>query len=489
MNQISARAERWHGHTYQRKVIAKGFRQKYLALFLDPGLGKTSIILQLFKMLRMYGKVRGVLIVAPIRVCHLVWPLEVKKWKNFRHLKVNVMHGPKKRLWGVDADIHIINPDGLPWLLAQLKGKRTDAFPFDMLVVDESTLFKSYDSTRFKNIKKLVPRMKRRYILTGTPIPNGYLQLFSQMQIVDEGFSLGTKIGHYRSEYFKQTGPREFNQWTLRDGQERRISRKIAPFVVRMSADDYLTLPPLTENRIWVDLPPKARKAYDTLQEEMFAVIKGKEVYPPTAASLSQKLHQIANGRLYENWDVEELGKVPPAKDRPQILLHTEKLDALEELLAELNGKPLFVGYWYYHDLQAMQSRFKNLRVLNSKTSTKEAAKIEYEWNAGKIPLLAAHPASVAHGLNFQKAGGHICWYSLIHDFEMYDQFIKRLYRQGATGPISNHFLMARNTIDEHIYQSTVVDKQGRLLGFFDLAKRYYEAQTKHTSAPSFAVG
>ena len=457
--------------------VIRGFEQKFLAYFLDPGLGKTSITLQLFKMLKMYGKTKGMLIVAPIRVCHLVWPLEIKKWSNFEDFTFNVMHGPDKNLWdNRDANIHIINPAGLPWLLEQLKGKRVTSWPFDMLVVDESTAFKNYSSARFKLIKKLIPKFARRYILTGTPIPNGYMQLFSQMQLVDEGRSLGTGIGYFRAEYFRQVGRPEYKVFELRDGEEKRINRKISPFVVRLSAEENLTLPPLIENKILIEMPKPAMKSYEALRKDMFVVIKGKEIYPPTAASVAQKLHQMSNGNLYEDWDVIEMGAVPPSSKRPYINLHKEKLHALEELLDELNGKPLFIAYWYHHDLLEIEKFFKAKKkkvvFLNSKTTDKEAIDIEKNWNAGKIPILIAQPASVAHGLNFQGAGGDVCWYSLIYDLEIFDQFVKRLWRQGAKATVRVHFLIMKGTIDEVIYQS-LQKKDGEQQDFFKLLSKH----------------
>lgn len=466
----------WEGHGYQREAVGRGFKQKFLAYFLDPGLGKTTIILSLLKMLLMYRKTKGVLIIAPIRVMHLVWPLEVQKWRNFDDLKVNVMHGDKKDLWSnLDADIHIINPAGLPWLVKQLKGKRVANWPFDMLVVDESTMFKTYSSQRFKLLRNyFVAKMKRRYILTGTPIPNGYIQLFSQFQIVDEGFSLGTGIGQYRDLYFRlkpYTDPKH-QQYELLPGHGEKINQKIARFVCRMSAEEYLTLPPITINTIHVEMPPKAKKIYGNLEKDEFVTIKGKDVYPPTAASLGQKLHQICNGNLYEDWDVLTQGQVPSSKNRPYHKLHTAKIDALKELIAELQGKPLFIGYWYHHDLQTLKDAFPDLVVLNSKTSDKEALRIENKWNAGKIQLLAAQPASVAHGLNFQKAGGDVCWYSLVYDFELYDQFIKRLWRQGAFKNVVVHFLMMLDTIDDAIFEKLMAKKVCQD-DFYDVMTRY----------------
>lgn len=467
--------DKWSGHNYQRYCVARGFEQKFLAFFLDPGLGKTTIILQLFKMLLLHDKSKGLLIIAPIRVCYLVWPLEVLKWSNFRHFKINIMHGYKKNLWDkAECNIHIINPDGLPWLLNQLKGKRKTSWPFDVLVVDESTAFKTYKSSRFKHLKKLVPKFGRRYILTGTPIPNGYMQLFSQIRIVDEGRSLGTKIGHFRKNHFKKVGKPEWNQWELLPNEDEVINRRISNFVVRMSADDYLDLPPLIENIIHVELPKKIRKYYDELEKTKFLTINGNDIYPPTPASVGQKLHQICGGNLYKDWDVVEMGPVPPSKDRPYFHLHKEKNIALQELHDELNGKPLFVAYWYHHELTEIKKFFKNPVVINSKTSEKEAVKIEKLWNSGKLPLLFAQPASVAHGLNFQKAGGDICWYSLINDFEISDQFIKRVWRQGVKKSPTIHYIITRNSIEEAMY-ARLRSKEDNQNRFFDMLKKYQQ--------------
>ena len=463
--------ERWRGHNYQRYCVIRGFEQKFLAYFVDPGLGKTTIILQLYKMLKMYGKSKGMIVVAPIRVCYLVWPLEVKKWSNFSHLKINVMHGNKKFL-DPNADINIINPDGLPWLYQQLKGKRRANWPFDMLVCDESTMFKNTKSQRFKYIRHFRKFVNRSYILTGTPIPNGYMQLFSQMQIVDQGFSLGTKIGEYRNRHFKQVGKPEWGQYELIEGQDEAINKRIAKFVVRLDAKDHMDLPPLIENKIEIELPAKVMKQYKTLEKEMFLELDGKDVYPPTPASVGQKLHQICNGRLYEDWDFLEEGCPPPSKNRPFFQLHKEKLYALEELINELNGKPLFTAYWYHHDLDAILGHFKNVVVINSKTREKDLVKIERDWNNGKIQHLVAQPAAVAHGLNFQKADADICWYSLIHDYEIYEQFIRRRQRQGMVGQCRNHFLVARGTIDLKMY-NRLHEKELRQISFFDLCKEY----------------
>lgn len=450
---------KWIPHKYQLSAVARGFRQNKLAYFLDPGLGKTTIILQLYKMLKQYGKAKGILLIAPIRVMELVWPLEIQKWPNFRHLKINIMHGPKKKL-DYDADINIINPAGLPWLKTQLHNVRVKKWPFDMMVVDESTMFKNYDSARFMLLQNyFTKKMSRRYILTGTPIPNGYMQLFSQFKIIDEGRSLGKNITDFRYHHFKPVGPPQYRQFKLRDGADKKINKKIARYVCRMSAEEYLKLPPISINTIKVDMPKKAMKQYEKLRDEQFLQVGIKEVYPPTAASLGQKLHQIANGNLYENWDVLEKGQVPPASKRPYFKFHNAKIEALKELQTELQGKPLFVGYWYHHDLITLQAAFPKAVVINSKTTSKQAAKIERDWNAGKIPLLLAQPASVAHGLNFQKAGGDVAWYSLVYDFELYDQFIKRLWRQGAIDKVMVHFLMTRGTIDEAIFEKLMGKK------------------------------
>ncbi|MDX1428551.1 MAG: DEAD/DEAH box helicase, partial [Salegentibacter mishustinae] len=430
--------KKFNPHKYQQRCIAKGINQKYLGYFLDPGLGKTSIILLLFKILKNAGLVKGLLVIAPKRPCFMVWPKELKKWSDFCGLSMTVLHNEwrlnKEAGFKKKHDIYVMNPEGLPWLLQKLKGKRRESWPFDMLCVDESTKFKDTSTKRFKNLKKIVPKLKRRYILTGTPIPNGLLGIQGQMFIVDQGESLGSKANYFKTEYFKQVGKPEWNKYEIRSKEhEEKIYQKVAKYIIRLKAEDYLELPERVDNIIEIDLPKKVRKKYNELENELFTYIENEDVDVPTAAALGNKLRQIANGRLYA--DQDPLSKPLPADKRKVYKLHEEKLNALEELVEELDNKPVLIGYWFRHDLAALQERFKKKLVnIGSGVSMQDCIKIEKQWNQGKIKMLAAFPGSAALGLNLQESGHDIFFYSMLYDLEAYDQFIRRILRQGVLG-------------------------------------------------------
>lgn len=454
-----------------------GILRKHLAFFLDPGLGKTSIILSIYKILRRFRLTKGVLVVAPLRPAYMVWPKEAKKWTNFHDVSVCVLHNEwlenKEISIKKDYDIYVINPEGLPWLVAYLKDKKK--WPFDILVIDESTKFKNMSSSRFKNIKQLIGRFKRRYILTGTPIPNGLLNIQGQMYIVDQGESLGAKQTYFRQEYFRPIGRREWNQWEIRSKEnENRIYKKISKYAIRLSAMDHLDLPEKIDNIIKVKLPKKARKHYNELEKELFTIIQGSEIDTPTASSVAQKCWQIANGCLYEDQDI--LKEKKPSKDRKYFVLHEAKLDALEDLIEELDHKPILVAYNFTHDLKQLKKRFGNkLKALERGITMKESMKIEKDWNAGKIKILAAYPGTAALGLNLQECGSDIAWYSLTHDLEAYDQFIKRIWRQGMKGKVvRNHILLAEGTVDEDIIKS-LNRKDKKQTNMLSMVKKYSE--------------
>jgi len=442
----------WNPHGFQVSTVAIMLIQKYLALFIDPGLGKTTICLSTFSILKANGLIKGMLVIAPLRPCYLVWPEEIKKWANFQDLKCTVLHkqwpGDRaKELWNPENEIFIINPEGLPWLREQLKGKRKTRWPFDMLVVDESTKFKNMNTKKYRLLKPMLHVFKRRYILTGTPVPNGLINIQGQMAIVDLGEAFGIHVGYFREKYFTQIGKREFNIWVPRSGKVEAIYKRAAKRTIRLKGTDYLDLPKRVNNIIWVDLPKKARKHYDQLEKELFTVIEGEKVDTPTAASVSGKCHQIANGCIYK--DVDPL--MPKKKGKREYhKLHDAKLDALQDLIEELGNKPMLIGYRFKHDLEQLKKRFgSQLKSLDG-VSMKECQRLEKQWNAGKIALLAAYPGTSALGLNLQQQGQDVCWYSQIDDLEAYHQFIQRVERQGSKHAfIRVHLILARNTVDE----------------------------------------
>lgn len=410
-------------------------------LFLDPGLGKTSIVLAALKILKAEGIVGKTLVVAPLRVAHLVWPAEARKWTDFHGLKVVVAHGPKKAeaLRDPEADVVVLNVDGLAWLTTQ------PGWKFDALVVDESTMFKNPGTQRFKIMRKLLPMFRRRFILTGTPVPNGYLNLFGQVYILDGGRALGRYVTHYRNQYFYPTGYGGY-EWKLRDGADEEINEAIKPLVMRLASEDYLELPPLVASTIEVELPPAARKAYDELKDDFITELKSTTVITAVnAAAMTTKLRQVACGGIY-------------GPDGVAVKLHDEKTEVVRGLVAELNGSPAIVVYDTHHDLERLRRVFPEefagavvARHIGGDVSARDAADTIRMWNAGDLPVLLAQPQSVSHGLNLQAGGRHVIWHSLTWDLENYEQLNRRVWRQGQMARVFVYHVVARNTIDEQM--------------------------------------
>lgn len=395
--------------------------------------------------------------VAPLRVAYSVWPREIRKWSNFKGLTHTILHEDTKgySLWGKRKDIYLINPEGLEWLHRELlKGlKAGKECPFDTLWIDESTKFKTYDSNRFKYITDMLPLFKRRHIMTGTPAPKGLLDLWSQIYILDEGKTLGTNYHQFRRTHFET---KDWNKyaWKIKDFADDVIHRLVSPIVLEMAAEDYLDIPKLSYNDIKVQLPTKAMKYYKQMEKEFFITIDDMEASAEAAAQVSMKCHQIANGNVYEDIpeglteDEEKLFK----KTRKVIPVHKAKLEALQDLIDELNGKPLLIAYEFKHDLTAIRSILgKDVPHIGSGVSYDKGKELEDQWNAGELDFLVCYASSVAHGLNFQEGGHDVCWYNLPWSLEDYIQFIKRLHRQGVVSEVRCHHLIAENTIDEAI--------------------------------------
>lgn len=436
--------EEWVPHGYQKRARAHLMETHAGALFLDPGLGKTSVVIDAFRLLKEAGMVERMLVVAPLRVCQLVWRQEGKKWSQFRDLTFTLLHGPKKdeRLHE-DTDIHLINPEGIAWFTKKFFG-RSD-IPYDVVTIDELTKFKNHTAQRSKKLRKKLQNVRYRWGLTGTPAPNGYMDLFGQMLILDDGLSLGKYITHFRDMYFIR-GYDGFS-YELRPGADERIEAKIAPYVLRMSADDYLELPPLVDNIITIDMPPSVRAQYDEMKKEMLLALPEGVVTGSNSGAIYSKLKQMSNGAVYLS-DPSE-GEV--SRKKQWVELHSLKLDALEELIEELSGKPLLVAYEFQHDLERIRARLGEDTPTLSGVSAKKVEELEARWNRGELPVLLVHPASAGHGLNLQgSAASHVCWFSRPWDLELYDQLIRRLRRQGSDADrIVNHVLCVRGTLDE----------------------------------------
>ena len=364
------------------------------------------------------------------------------------------MHGNNKAsIWGPKKDIYLINPEGLPWLHKTLldglsKGKKC---PFNVLWIDESTKFKTFDSVRFGLLTDMLPLFIRRYIMTGTPAPRSLLDLWSQFYVLDEGKTLGHNYYEFRSKYFQR---HEYNKyrWDIRDGSAKSIHDLVAPLTLEMSSEDYLDMPEILFNDIVIDLPEKAQKHYREMEKAFFTALDGMEASSEAQAQASMKCQQIANGRVYEDIpdDLDEDEVKAFKKRRKTLNIHKAKQEALLDLVDELNGKPLLIAYHFKHDLAAIKDALgDDIAHIGSGVSAAKAKQIEDDWNAGKIKILVGHPDSMAHGLNLQDGGNDVCWYSLTWNLENYIQFYKRIWRQGVIGSCRCHHLIARNTTDE----------------------------------------
>ena len=444
----------WSPKPHQTIALKRLLGQACLALWLDPGAGKTSTVLAAFKVLKKERMVKRMLVVAPLRPCYLVWPREQEKWEDFAKLKIVVLHGSDKDdLVDEDADVYVVNPDGLPWLVSSGFFDRVRP---DILCVDESSQFKNTQTRRFKLLKPHLGKFKRRWTLTGTPSSNGYLDVFGQAYITDGGNALGPYITRYRSEYFAPSGYGGYD-WKLQDGAEERIQEKLKPIVCRIDMGDYVKVPTILPNPIYVDLPNKVRKLYDRLEDEMFIALSGgRTVTALNAAAAMSKCAQIACGGIYLDYAADPNGLLRTlGQDRETVHLHTIKVDAVADLHEELGYKPLLVAYNYHHDLERLRKKFgKDVPVLGAKGSGTLAmrydADLERKWNRGELPLLFGHPASIGHGLNLQEAGNDVCWHSMTYDLELYEQFNKRVARQGNKHSVCRiHQIIARSTTDE----------------------------------------
>jgi SNF2 family DNA or RNA helicase len=435
-------ARPWAPKAHQKRGIKFCVGRAVAGLLLAPGMGKTSTMLGVLKILKSQNMVRRALVIAPLRPCYHVWPAEVQKWTDFNDFKIGVLHGKEKDqiLADESTDIQVINPEGLAWLYDKLRSRRGKNWPWEMLVVDESTKFKNTDITRFRLLKPMLGNFQRRYILTGTFAPNGMMDVFGQTYILDQGAALGRYITHFRGNYFYPTGYGGYD-WQLRDGAEEEIMQKLAHLMLRMRAEDWIDMPPKTDNLIWVEMPSKVQKDYDKLEKDFFLELEKGKLFAANAAALSMKLRQFAGGAVYTFEGAAET-------------IHTAKLDALKDLIEELQGDPLLVGYEFQHDFDAIQKLLGgDVPSLGNRQKAKVEKSIVNAWNAGKLPVLLANPKSAGHGLNLQGTSRNVCFFNLTWDLELYEQFVDRVYRQDVTGAVIVHHILAKNTIDHAIYR------------------------------------
>lgn len=441
---------KWVPKNHQKRAVKFLVQHPGAALFMDPGLGKTSSVLAALKVLQNKGLVRKVLVVAPVLVCHGVWPVEIQEWLEFNHFTFTLLHGSKKNQnLHEDVTIYIINPEGLEWF-NEVKGMQI--IKPDTLVIDESTKFKSWQSGRFKILKPWLPRFKRRWILSGGPTPNSIIDIFSQMYIVDLGASLGKYITHFKNKFFVASGFGGYT-WVLTKGSDKKIYKLIKPRVLRMSAGDYLELPTEVHNPIYLELPNKARKMYDSMENELFSDLnKSTSVSAVNNGVASMKCRQIASGAIYKDRDLfcDEEQKKGVWK-----ALHKVKIEKMKDLVESLNGSPVLILYYFKHELERLHKAFgKNIPNM-SNCPPSQVPSMQARWNNNEIPILFGHPDSMGHGLNLQHGDAqHIIFFSLTWNYDSFMQVIRRLRRQGSKhSRIFVHMLLMKDTIEFIMYQ------------------------------------
>jgi len=431
---------------YQKRGVDFIKDEPFAGLFEDMGLGKTVQVLTAGSDLLAKNDVQRILLVAPLRPAQGVWRQEARKWQHLKHLTFKMLTGnERQRLLAMNskAQIHIINVDNLVWLLQVLKTRRKKfGWPYDMLVIDESSMFKSAKAKRFSSLRHYLKWFKRRVILTGTPAPKGLLDLWTQIFILDQGQRLGEQVDRYRSRFFSPSGYMGYGYKPDENAQEA-ITRLISPLILTLRAEDWLELPPTLKQEVYVDLPPKARAMYRKLEAEMFLELESGSTEALSAASLSSKCWQMANGFLYLEDD-------DGAKTWQAI--HDAKLEALQEVVDGTGGNVL-VAYWFKPDLARLKSLYPKAPAVADCKNERALAKLQDEWNAGKHPIMFVHPQGAGHGLNFQGGGNTIVFYSMLWGREYYAQVIERIgaARQVSTGRdhVMVKHILARDTVDE----------------------------------------
>ncbi len=432
-------------HKYQNACIDHIISHPFCGVFLEMGLGKTATTLTAINDLMYdYLEVNAVLVIAPKRVAESVWEEEAENWEHLKHLTFSKIIGnQQQRVSALNkkADIHIISRDNVAWLCAYCGGAK---LPFDMIVVDELSSFKSYKTQRWKALRLTQPYFKRFVGLTGTPAPNGLINLWSQIYLMDRGARLGKTITAYRNMYFRpgQTNGNVVYNYNLIDGSEQVIHEKISDICISMKSEDYLQMPMRTDNFIKLRLPENIKKQYDDFEKEKVLELFSQtlndnvEVSVLNAATLSNKLLQFANGAIYdENKNVYNI--------------HDVKLEALNELIEDANGKPVLIAWSYQHDRDRIMEYLKAYKPRELKKPQDII-----DWNNGKVQVMLAHPASAGHGLNLQAGGSIIIWFGLTWSLELYQQFNARLYRQGQKEHVIIHHLVMQGTHDEDVLKA-----------------------------------
>jgi len=426
-------------HDYQQYVIKAITKKPRLAVFMDMGLGKTSCTLSAIDILMNDElKINKVLVISPLKVARLTWEEEISKWDSLKHLRLSRAVGSEKqRIKALDtaADIYIINRENTEWLLNFYKEVRK-RWPFQMLVIDESSSFKNRAARRFKAARVMAQITDRIVLLTGTPAPNGLMDLWSQIYLLDHGARLGQTLTTYRDAFFlpdKRSRTVVFS-YKLKKNAEKEIYRRISDIAISMKAEDYLKMPDKIESVTKIDMPPQIKKIYDEMERDFLITLDENTIVAASAGVVMNKLLQLANGACYTGVEKEWAS------------FHDLKLRALAEIMEANEGKPVMVFYQYQHDLERLKEYFKYLEPRELKEDQDKK-----DWDNGEIKMLLAHPASMGHGLNLQAGGNIIVWFGLTWNLEQYLQANARLYRQGQTKPVYINHLVMTHTADETV--------------------------------------
>ena len=439
-------------HSYQKYCINRLLTDPNIALFLDMGLGKTVTTLTAINDLKYFRfSVGKVLIIAPKKVAESTWSKEVAKWDHLKLLRVSPVLGSlQKRIRALNtpADIYVINRENVQWLVDYYR----NCWPFDMVIIDESSSFKNHKAKRFQALKWVKPHIPRMIELTGTPAPNGLLDLWAQIYLLDGGERLGKKFEHYRERYFEpdQRDRDRVFSYAPKPGAEEIIKDLLSDICVSMKAEDYLELPDCIDITVPVILDSKAKVAYKTLEKQMLLEIADTTIDAGSAAVLTNKLLQLCNGAVYD-------------ADRKAVEIHNCKIEVFKEIVEGLNGKPALVFYNFQHELERIKKSLEDsgLRVRELKTPQDEN-----DWNDRKIDILLTHPASSAYGLNLQQGGNYEIWFGLTWQLELYLQAKKRLHRQGQTEKVFIYHLVVEGGVDEDVMAALAYkgDTQDRLM-------------------------
>lgn len=420
-------------HDYQVKAVNHIISNRGCALFLDMGLGKTVSTLTALEILLTNKRIRKPLIIAPKRVAECTWSDELTKWEHLKSLTISKILGTAQQRRDAlrkRADLYIINRDNVTWLVDYLG----DAFDFDTLVLDELSSFKSPKAKRFKALRKVLPKADRVIGLTGTPAPNGLIDLWSQIYLLDRGQRLEKTLTAYRSIYFTPGRSNGYivYEWRPRPYSQDIINRKLSDICLSMSARDYLKLPDVMYSEIPVVLPEDVMARYKEFEREKIVELGDDPITATNAAVLANQLRQFASGALYKE-----------AGSHQYEVIHSEKIEALKEI-ADTSQSNILVGYEFQHDYKRIKEAIPSFTKLDTTKDIKD-------WNQQKIPLAGGHPASMGHGLNLQRGGNHIVWFTPPWSLELYQQFNARLHRQGQDKPVMIHHLVAKGTIDERV--------------------------------------